>query len=255
MYLGGKGCAEVPPEPQSQPGNALFTLYSVVVTSNWKEPRGLMKIIVFGATGATGKLIVAQALAKGHTVTAFVRDAEALPPDPHLRVIKGDVFDFAAVVDAMHGSRAVLSALGARTRKKTDVLARAIPNILQSMRQEYITRLVVLGAAGAAPDYAKYHNALTAFAVWTAKKTVLRYPFADQVIQESLLQASDVNYTIVRTPRLRDGPFTGRYRVLPDALPPDSFSINRADVADFMLLQLTDPRFYRQGPYIASAED
>ena len=214
-----------------------------------------MKIIVFGATGGTGKQILTQALAKGHTVTAFVRSPEELPQDPHLRVIKGDVFDFAAVVEAMHGHRAVLSALGARSRKKSDVLAQAIPNILEGMRQEYVSRLIVLGAAGVAPDYGKYHNALTSIGIWTAKHTLLKHPFADQAAQERLLKASDVNYTIVRAPRLLDGPFTGRYRVLPDAMPPGSRSITRADVADFMLLQLTDPRFHRQGPYLASAED
>lgn len=214
-----------------------------------------MKIIVFGATGGTGKLIVSQALAKGHSVTAFVRSPEGLPQDPHLRVIQGDVFDFAAVVDAVRGHRAVLSALGARTRKKADVLAQAIPNILEGMRQEYVTRLVVLGAAGVHKDYGKYQNALTTMAFWAVKKTVLRHPFVDQAEQERLLTASDVDYTIVRTPRLMDGPFTGKYRVLPDALPPGALRINRADVADFMLLQLTDPRFHRQGPYIAAGND
>ncbi len=214
-----------------------------------------MKILLFGATGGTGKQILTQALARGHTVTAFVRSPEELPQDPHLRVIKGDIFDFAAVVDAMHGHRAVLSALGARTRQKSEILARAIPNILEGMRQEYVTRLIVLGAAGVAPEYGKYHNALTSFAIWMAKQTLLKHPFADQAEQERLLKASDVNYTIVRAPRLIDGELTGKYRVLPDALPPGSLRITRADVADFMLLQLTDPRFHRQGPYIASAED
>jgi putative NADH-flavin reductase len=211
-----------------------------------------MKIIVFGATGGTGKLIVTQALAKGHSVTVLVRDAAGLPQDPHLRVVQGDVFDFATVVDAIRGHRAVLSALGARTRKKGDVLVRAIPNILEGMRQEYVTRLIVLGAAGVHRDWGKYQNALTRMGLWMAKKTALKHPFVDQKAQETLLEASDVDYTIVRAPRLIDGPFTGPCRVLPDALPPGGLSITRADVADFMLLQLTDPRFHRQGPYIGS---
>jgi putative NADH-flavin reductase len=214
-----------------------------------------MKIIVFGATGGTGKLIVAQALATGHSVTAFVRNADGLTPDPHLRVIQGDVFDFATVVDAVRGHRAVLSALGARTLKKADILANAIPNILEGMRQEYVSRLIVLGAAGGHKDYGRYQNALTNMALWTAKKTVLRHPFVDQAAQERLLAASDVDYTIVRAPRLIDGPFTGKYRVLPDALPPGALRVARADVADFMLLQLTDPRFHRQGPYIGSGDE
>src|SRR5580704_1026206 len=214
-----------------------------------------MKIIVFGATGSTGKLIVTQALAKGHAVTAFVRNPEGLPQDPHLRVIQGDVFDFGAVVDAVRGHRAVLSALGARTRKREDILARAIPHILEGMRQEYVNRLIVLGAAGAHKDYGKYQNALTNMALWMAKKTALKHPFIDQAAQERLLAASDVDYTIVRAPRLLDGPFTGTYRILPDALPPGALRITRADVADFMLQQLTDPRFHRQGPYIGSGGD
>ena len=87
-----------------------------------------MKIIVFGANGRTGKLIVTQALAKGHAVTAYARTTEGLPQDPHLRLIQGDVFDFGAVVDAIRGHRAVLSALGANTRKKSDLLAQGRPS-------------------------------------------------------------------------------------------------------------------------------
>lgn len=211
-----------------------------------------MKIIVFGATGGTGRLIVSQALAKGHSVTAFARNPEGFPTEPHLRVIKGDVFDFAAVVDAIRGHRAVLSALGARTTKKSDVLAQGIPHILAGMHQEYVTRLIVLGAAGLHPDWSKYQNALTAMSLWIARKTVLKHPFIDQAAQESLLAASDVDYTIVRAPRLVDGPFTGKYHVLPDALPSGALRVTRADVADFMVQQLTDPRFHRQGPYIGS---
>jgi putative NADH-flavin reductase len=213
-----------------------------------------MKIIVFGATGGTGKLIVSQALAKGHSVTAFVRNPEGLTPDPHLRVIQGDLFDLATVVDAVRGHRAVLSALGARTRQKADILANAIPVLLEAMRQEYVTRLIVLGASGVQRDHGKYQNALTNMAIWMAKKTVLKHPFVDQAAQERLLAASDVDYTIVRAPRLLDGSFTGTYRILPDALPPGALSISRADVADFMLQQLTDPRFHRQGPYIGSGK-
>lgn len=214
-----------------------------------------MKIIVFGATGGTGRLLVTQALAKGHSVSAFVRDPAALPQDARLRVIQGDLFDFATVVDAVRGHRVVFSALGARSLKKADILAEALPLILEGMRQEYVNRLIVLGAAGVHPDYGKYQNGLTRIAMWTARHTLLKHPFVDQAAQERLLAASDIDYTIVRVPRLMDGPFTGKYRVLPDALPPGGLRVSRADVADFMLLQLTDPRFHRQGPYISASDD
>jgi putative NADH-flavin reductase len=213
-----------------------------------------MKIIVFGASGNTGREIVKQAVARGHSVTAFVRDAGSLPldsADSNIRVIAGDVLDPAAVSDAIFGHRVVLSALGARTLKKTRLLAQALPNILAGMRQHYVTRIVVLGAAGVRSDYGKYQSALANIGFWLAKHTVFRHTFADQAAQEKILAASEIDYTIVLPPRLTDGGFTGKYRVLPDALPTGGLRISRADVADFMLQQLTDPRFHRQGPYIA----
>jgi putative NADH-flavin reductase len=211
-----------------------------------------MKIIVFGASGNTGKEIVKQALARGHSVTAFVRNPDSLREEYGLRVLQGDVLNPAEVADAIVGHQAVLSALGARTLKKTGILARAIPNILAGMQRHYVTRLIVLGAAGAQRDYGKYQNALTRIVYGVAKRTVLRHPFADQAAQERLLAASEIDYTIVRPSRLLDTPFTGKYRVLPDAMPSGSLRISRADVADFMLIQLTDPRFHRQGPFIGS---
>jgi putative NADH-flavin reductase len=211
-----------------------------------------MKIIVFGASGNTGKEIVKQALARGHSVTAFVRNPDSLREEYGLRVLQGDVLNPAEVADAIVGHQAVLSALGARTLKKTALLARAIPNILAGMQRHYVTRLIVLGAAGAQRDYGKYQNALTRIIYGVAKRTVLRNPFADQAAQERLLAASEIDYTIVRPSRLMDTPFTGKYRVLPDAMPSGSLRISRADVADFMLIQLTDPRFHRQGPFIGS---
>jgi putative NADH-flavin reductase len=209
-----------------------------------------MKIIVFGATGNTGRELVTRAVAEGHSVTAFARHPEVLQGIAHLQTVQGDALDPAAVTDAIGGHRAVLSALGARDLKKVRLLAQALPNIVEGMRHHNVTRLIVLGAAGAQPDYGKYQNALTNMIIWVAKQTLLRNPFADQKAQEQILASSELDYTIVRAPRLTDGPFTGKYRILPDALPPGALSIARADVASFMLQQLTDPRFHRQGPYV-----
>ncbi|HEX3941229.1 MAG TPA: NAD(P)H-binding protein, partial [Acidobacteriaceae bacterium] len=71
-----------------------------------------MKIIVFGATGSTGREIVRQGVEEGHSVTAFTRSADApLEENSEVRVVRGDVFDGAVVADAISGHRAVLSAL------------------------------------------------------------------------------------------------------------------------------------------------
>ena len=87
--------------------------------------------------------------------------------------------------------------------------------------------------------------------MFSAKFTFLRQPFADQAIQEQLLEQSGTDFTIVRPPRLNDKADGQEVRVLPDGLPGGGWQISRADVADFMLLQLTDPRFHRQGVYIS----
>ncbi len=211
-----------------------------------------MRIIVFGATGGIGRLLVEKAIAQAHTVTAFVRDPAQLEARTGLRVIVGDVVDTEAVADAMDGQRAVLSALGARSLKIEPVLANALPNILHGMRQHYVERIIVVGAAGAVPGAGKYQTPLSNLLFALIKRTLLRHPMADQAAQERLLAASEMDYTIVRPPRLTDGPATGNYCVLPDSLPSSGRRISRADVADFMLQQLDDPRFHHRGVYLAA---
>lgn len=210
-----------------------------------------MQIIVFGATGGTGKEIVRQAIGQGHIVTAFVRDASVLTPQENLKIVEGDIFDATAVNAAINGCRAVLSALGARTLKKENILGRALPNILAGMDKHYIQRIIVLGAAGAKYPAGKYQTGWFRLVMGLAKTTLLRHAFADQAVQEKLLEQSGMDFTIVRPPRLNDKAGPGEVRVLPDGLPSGGWQIRRSDVADFMLQQLTDPRFHRQGVYIS----
>jgi len=210
-----------------------------------------MKIIVFGATGGTGKEIVRQAIEQDHTVTAFVRNPDAFTPQENLRIVQGDIFDETQVAEAIDGNRAVLCALGARTLKREAILARALPNILRGMEKYYVERLITLGAAGSYFPSGKYQTGWRNILMAVIKNTFLRHPFADQAAQEKLLLQSAVDYTIVRPPRLIDRSEAGDVRVLPDGLPSGGHQISRSDVADFMLQQLTDPRFHRQGVYIS----
>jgi len=212
-----------------------------------------MKVIVFGATGGIGRLLVAGALDHGHAVTAFVRIGQTLEPRDGLHVVQGDLFDAQSVGDAIDGHRAVFSALGAgaRTLKADPVLSRAVPLIISGMHFHMVDRIIAVGAAGALYPAGKYQPPIAVLLFAIARSTVLRHPIADQRAQERFLAASGLDYTIIRPPRLTDGPATGKYRVLPDALPSSSRRISRADVADFMLQQLTDPRFHRRGVYLA----
>src|ERR1700759_790875 len=110
-----------------------FIVFTIDLQQAHRTDTG-MRIIIFGATGGIGRLLVEQALTQGHAVTAFVRDPAKLPQRAALRVVAGDLFDTDAVSDAIDGQRAVFSALGARSLKAESVLANALPNILHGMR-------------------------------------------------------------------------------------------------------------------------
>jgi putative NADH-flavin reductase len=212
-----------------------------------------MKLVIFGASGGTGQHLVQQALAQGHTVTASARHPDSIlaAPSPGLTVVQGDVHDAAAVSAVIAGHDAVLSGLGARTLGRSDVLHVGVGNILAGMAAHGVRRIIVLGASGAAEDAGQHLGAGTRLMLKVISATVLREPFRSQREQERQLEASAMDYTIVRPPRLLDGPFTGRYRVQEDGLPSGGVTINRADVADFMLRQLTDTAWIRKGPYVA----
>jgi putative NADH-flavin reductase len=212
-----------------------------------------MKLVIFGASGGTGQHLVQQALAQGHAVTAFARRPESIlaAPSPGLTVVQGDVHDAAAVSAVIAGHDAVLSGLGARNLGKSDVLEVGVRNILAGMAAHGVRRIIVLGASGAAAGADQHLDAGTRMFLKLISTTILKEPFRSQREQERQLEASAMDYTIVRPPRLLNGPFTGHYRVQDDGLPPDGLTINRADVADFMLRQLTDAAWIRKGPYLA----
>jgi len=212
-----------------------------------------MRLVVFGASGGTGQHLVQQALAEGDTVLAFARRPETVltAPSPGLTVVQGDIHDPAAVTAAIAGQDAVLSALGARTLGKSDVLEAGVRNILAGMSVHGVRRIIVLGASGASGESAQHQGTAARLILKLVKATILREPFRSQRAQERLLQASDTEYTIVRPPRLLNRPFTGHYRVQEDGLPPGGLTIGRADVADFMLRQVTDRTWIRKGPHVA----
>jgi putative NADH-flavin reductase len=211
-----------------------------------------MKVAIFGATGATGQILVNLCLAQGHEVTALARNPADLAPRPGLTIVPGDARNAANVATALTGTDAVLSALGARTLGPDDTLEQAITNIIAGMHTHGIRRIIVLGAAGALHDAMKHATLGRKIVYFIIRNTFLRHPMRDSGNQERLLEASDLDYTVVHPPRLLNVPPAGTYRVEPDGLPANGQSISRADVAEYMVAQLTNPATIRQGPYLAN---
>jgi uncharacterized protein YbjT (DUF2867 family) len=203
-----------------------------------------MKVIIFGATGSIGRHLVEQALDAGHSVTAFGRNPSALTRDhPELVRRAGDVLDPVAVSDAVAGHDAVLIALGAG--RKGGVRAAGSRNIIAGMAHHGLRRLVCASTLGAGDSY----PALNFFWKRIMFGLLLREAFADHQAQETAIRRSDLDWVIVRPGAYTDGPATGAYKSgFPPAERSLALKISRADVARFMLQQLTGSTWLRQAP-------
>ena len=210
-----------------------------------------MKIVIFGATGGTGRELVRQALAAGYEVTAFARNPTAFSPEERLRVAQGNALDGAAVIAAIAGQDVVLSALGGRSLGDSELLPRSMKHILAGMQQHGIRRLIVLGASGTVEGAQKRISLVLRMLFAVFKATLLRKPFAAQTEMQRMIRASDTEWTIVQPPRLLNVPGKGEYRVDAEALPEGGGRIARADVATFMLRQIGSSEWVRRDPYIA----
>jgi len=210
-----------------------------------------MNIAIFGASGATGRLLTDRCLAAEYNVTALVRRPENFRSRDRLRVIGGNAFDPVAVRQTIEGADVVLSALGARSLKKEDVLERAVPLIISAMQQTGVRRIIVLGSAGALPTSLDKQPAWRRWFVENiVYKTFLKWPVASQISQWNDLSHSDLDWTMVMPPMLTNAPARGVYRIDGEALPRGGSRISRADVADFMMKQIDSQEWVKKGVYL-----
>ncbi len=207
-----------------------------------------MKLLVFGATGGTGHQLVELALAQGHDVTAFARNpAKLAVGHADLEVVRGDVTDFASVAKATRGRDAVFCAIGAGARRST-LRTEGTRNIVRAMEEAGVRRLVSQSALGVGDsrDILPFHYKYAIVPI------LLRHAFVDHEGQEDLIRRSRLDWTIVRPGNLTDGIRTGEYRHgFTAADKPTKLKISRADVADFMLEQLTNDAYLRGTPGVS----
>jgi putative NADH-flavin reductase len=212
-----------------------------------------MRVLVFGACGATGQHIVAEAVRRGHEVDAFVRPASAQPGSAGIDVIYGDATERRDVDTAIaRGCDVVVSALGARSLEKTCLLETAISIILDSMRKYGTSRLVELSAAGTfgLPRSSKIplFQRLT-FEV--LRRTALRNSFEDHAAADRLIMESGLDWTIVQPPELTNERPHG-YCIAVDAIH-RSGAISRADVAIAIVDVIDHGSFVRESPFVFQA--
>lgn len=211
-----------------------------------------MKVAIFGASGATGRLLTRRCADAGYQITALLRHPETFPLRLLVRAVPGSAFDPAAVAQTIEGADVVLSALGANSLGKEDVLERAVPQIVAAMQHQGVRRIIVLGSGGAKPGALDQQSAWRRWIVeHIVYKTLLKWPVASQRSQYATLSASNLDWTMAMPPMLTNGRGRGTWRTDPDALPPNASRISREDVADFMMQQITNPEWIGKAVYIS----
>jgi putative NADH-flavin reductase len=203
---------------------------------------GAVKLLVLGGTGGTGGQVVSQALAAGHEVTMLARNPSAVTTQhPHLRAIEGSV-DGGALNRAMQGQDAVISAIGRGKSFKADrLMEHGVTAILNAMAQNGVRRLLLVSALGVGDSYADSPILAKMFF-----RTLLRGIYADKLIGDNKVRASDSDWTIVQPTVLTDGPLTRQYRAGEHLALTGMPSVSRADVAHYILSRVNDPETFRK---------
>lgn len=195
-----------------------------------------MKLLIFGATGATGKQLVAQALNRGHSVRAFVRDERKLDIEhEQLQTVAGDIHDRESVDRAFDGHvDAVISALGVYHREPRTELSAGTRNVLEIMAQHGVSRLGVVTSLGVGDSKGQGNLIARLF-----QRIMLPHVLADKERQEAIIRASSCDWTVLRPPQL-----TASDKISPDVViwqgatpdhPKLSWKSSRATVAHVLL--------------------
>jgi putative NADH-flavin reductase len=209
-----------------------------------------MRILIVGASGATGRELVTQALSRGHEVTALVRRPDRFRiRHPRLRIVAGDVLDPAAVDTAVAGQEAVLSALGhKRWMIPTRILSSGTRNLVAAMERHGVRRYLGVTALGVGDSWWRGGLYYTLFLI----PVLLQFYFWDKLRQERLVRASDLDWTLVRPGAFSSGRARGRWRAgTTIGNPLWTVRIARADVAHFLLDELEAKRHLRETVAVA----
>ncbi|HYB00335.1 MAG TPA: NAD(P)H-binding protein [Ktedonobacteraceae bacterium] len=207
-----------------------------------------MKIVIFGAAGATGRNVVERALEQEHKVTAFDKHIAPLTMQhPNLRLVQGDIFDPAQVEKAIVDQDVVISVLGVRPGVMIPVCSEGTKNIIAAMQKLGVKRFISQSAFAVAALDGEWREVpyLPLILPFFPKVKAM---FADKVLQEKEILNSNLDWIIVRPAKLTDGPRTGEFKVHDPLMIGPFAKISRADVAEFLLQQVIDDTYLHKIP-------
>lgn len=209
-----------------------------------------MKIALFGGSGRTGREFLMQALEQGHEIHALVRNPERLGiVHENLYIVKGDAENRQDVFRTIQQTEAVVLVLGHTKSSSKTILEKATAHVLAAMHEYQVKRIVSLTGATVKAPKDQHQKFVSRFAE-TLMRTFARELLGDSMIQKNMLEISKLDWTIIRAPRLLDGPLTGHYRTGYFVF--EKPMIARADVAHFILSELASPQYVNEYPLIGN---
>lgn len=210
-----------------------------------------MKISVVGATGGVGTLLTERALAAGHDVTAIARKPEGFPPQVRTATVDFAHPDLGALEIAIAGADAVLSCLGPSTRKDSAIVLTSTRILLDTAATAGVGQFSMISASPVGTTASKGRpdppaadpgdDFLTARVMTPIIRLFFGSTYAALAESEDLVTASGLDWTIVRPPRLTDGPFSDHYRTSTDTNIRGGRAVSRANVADLLLRSADEP--------------
>jgi len=207
-----------------------------------------VKITVFGSTGGTGLEILHQALDRGHQVVAYARDPSKIAiANPRLAVVQGDILNEEQVLQAASGVDAAISALGVRLGEPPrTVRSEGTGNIVRALAALKVHRLVSVSTIGVSETIPRLS--------WVGRFLLPRIIGAERLReaerQEELIRQSDLDWTILRPPRLVNDEGRGHYRIGANLHTGMNSKISRSDLARALLDQLESSEFLRRCPSV-----
>jgi putative NADH-flavin reductase len=215
----------------------------------------MKNIFLLGATGETGTEILKQLIREGHQMKILVRNPSRIAPDSlgaaagQVQIIQGEVLEKEKLIQGFKGCDLIISALGTGLHNQyTEIYSQGGRNILHAMRENSISKLITITSG--AIDMSD--PGTDTFYMNRVIRPNYNKVYYDMTRWETILDdTKDIHWICVRPTYLTNKPLTGRYRVGLNHCPKKGWKICRADLADFIVKQVSSDEYVHQKPVLA----
>jgi putative NADH-flavin reductase len=210
-----------------------------------------MRITIFGATGATGRMLTQQALTKGYEVVAYARNPTKLDiEDEKLKIVRGELSNQSAIEESIKGSDAVISILGPTGSSKGLPISKGMQNILQAIQKCNLKRIIATATPSAVDPYDTFDLKFKLAVLMV--KLFIPSAYQDIVKTAEAIWATDLDWTIVRLPLLNSKPKQGQLNAGYIGQGKVNLHLSRGDLVDFLLSQIEDDTYIQKAPAISN---